>query len=116
MDGDAPKILLRDRDDMYGPSFVRVIKTAVRARNMNAVAERFVGSARRETLDHVIVLDDQHLGRLIRQYQEYLNGAMPHQGIEQRIPGKEVECIDLKMSMVVRPMLGGLHHDHRRAA
>jgi putative transposase len=93
MDGDAPRILLRDRDDKYGPSFdrvakgagTRVIKTAVRAPNMNAVAERFVGSARREMLDHVIVLDDEHLGRLVRQYQTYFNDARPHQGIGQRI-------------------------------
>ena len=73
MDGDAPKILLRDRDDKFGASFdrvakgvgIRVIKTAVRAPDMNAIAERFVGSAQREILDHVIVLDDQHLGRLV---------------------------------------------------
>jgi transposase InsO family protein len=66
MDGAAPKILLRDRDDKFGASFdhvakgvgIRVIKTGVRAPDMNAVAERFVGSARREILDHVIVLDD----------------------------------------------------------
>jgi transposase InsO family protein len=81
MDGDAPTILLRDRDDKYGPSFgrvakgagIRVIKTAVQAPNMNAVADRFVGSVRRELLDHVIVLDDQHLGRLVREYREYFN-------------------------------------------
>jgi transposase InsO family protein len=124
MDGETPKILLRDRDDKYGPSFdrvaegvgTRVIETAVRAPNMNAVAERFVGSARREMLDHVIVLDDQHLGRLVRQYQEYFNEARPHQGIGQRIPGKQVEAVDLKKPIVVKPVLGGLHHDYRRAA
>ena len=69
MDRDAPAVLLRDRDDKFGPAFDRaaqgvgakVIRTAVRALNMNAVAERFVGSARREVLDHVILVDDQHL-------------------------------------------------------
>ncbi len=124
MDGDAPKVLLRDRDDKFGPSFdrvakgarIRVIKTAVRAPNMNAFAERFVGSARRELLDHVIVLDDQHLGRLVRQYQDYFNEARPHQGIGQRIPGKPVQAADLKKPIVVKPVLGGLHHDYRRAA
>jgi putative transposase len=87
MDGQAPKILLRDRDDKFGASFdrvakgvgTRVIKTAVRAPNMNAVAERFVGSARREMLDHVIVLDDQHLGRIVDEYKQYFNEARPHQ-------------------------------------
>lgn len=78
MEGEAPQVLLRDLDDKYGHSFdrvaagvgARVIKTAVRAPNRNAFAERFVDSARRELLDHVLVLDEQHLGRLVRQYQD----------------------------------------------
>jgi hypothetical protein len=67
MDGDVPAVLLRDRDDKFGPMFDRVaqgvgakvIRIAVRAPNMNAVAERFAGSARREVLDHVLLVDDQ---------------------------------------------------------
>ena len=63
IDGDAPAVLLRDRDDKFGPAFDRaakgvgakVIRTAVRAPNMNAIAERFVGSVRREMLDHVLL-------------------------------------------------------------
>jgi putative transposase len=50
-----------------------VIQTAVRAPNVNAVAERFVGSARRELLDHVLVVDDQHLASVLRRYQRYFN-------------------------------------------
>src|SRR5215470_736665 len=73
MDGDAPAVLLRDRDDKFGPAFDRaaqgvgakVIRTAVRAPNMNSVAERFVGSARRELLDHVLLVDEQHLSSLL---------------------------------------------------
>jgi hypothetical protein len=83
---------------------------------MNAVAERFVGSARRESLDHVIVLDDQHLGWLVAQYKEYFNEARPHQGIGQRIPGKPAVTIDITNPIVATPVLGGLHHDYRRAA
>ena len=124
MDGEAPKILLRDRDDKFGASFdrvaagmgTRVIKTAVRAPDMNAVAERLVGSARREILDQVIVLDDRHLGRIIGEYKGYFNEARPHQGIGQRIPGKPPEVADVTKPIVVRPVLGGLHHDYRRAA
>ena len=48
-----------------------MIRTAVQAPNINAVAERFVGSARREVLDHVLLVDDQHLACLLRQYQSY---------------------------------------------
>ncbi len=124
MDGESPKILLRDRDDKFGASFdrvpegvgLRVIKSAVRAPDMNAVAERFVGSARRELLDHVIVLDDRHLGRLVVQYKEYFNEARPHQGIGQRIPGRPPAAIDITKPIVAKPVLGGLHHDYRRAA
>jgi transposase InsO family protein len=125
MDGEAPKIVLRDRDDKYGPSFdraargagIRVIKTAVRAPNMNATAERFVGSARREMLDHVIVVDDEHLGRLVGQYRKYFNEARPHQGIGQRIPGKPAAAVpDPRKPIVANSLLGGLHHDYRRAA
>jgi putative transposase len=74
-------VLLRDRDGKFGPAFdgaaqgvgAKVIRTAVRAPNMNAVAERFVGSARRELLDHVLLVDDQHLASVLRQYQRYFN-------------------------------------------
>jgi transposase InsO family protein len=79
MDRDAPAVLLRDRDDKFGPAFDRaargvgakVIRTAVRAPNMNSVAERFVGSARRELLDHVLLVDEQHLSSLLCQYARY---------------------------------------------
>jgi transposase InsO family protein len=59
----------------------RVLKTAVRAPNMNPVGERFVGSLRREALDHVLFLDDQHLENVARQYVCYFNTAGPHQGM-----------------------------------
>ena len=83
---------------------------------MNAVAEKFVGSTRREMLDHAIVLGDEHLDRLMRRYRDYFNEARPHQGIGQRIPGKKAEAVDLKKPIEVKPVLGGLHHDYRRAA
>jgi transposase InsO family protein len=120
----SAKILLRDRDGKFGASFdrvaegmgIRVIKTAVRAPDMDAVAERLVGSARREILDHVLVLDDQHLGRLVARYKEYFNEARPHQGIGQRIPGKQPTASDITKPIVAKPIRGGLHHDYRRAA
>jgi len=124
MDGEAPAVLLRDRDDKFGPAFDRaaegvgakVIRTAVRAPNMNAVSERFVGSVRRELLDHVLVLDEGHLGVLLRQYQLYFNESRPHQGIGQRVPTKPVLDIDLSKPIEVTSVLGGLHVDYRRAA
>jgi len=123
MEGLAPRFLIRDRDEKFGSTFdrvaegagTRVIKTAVRAPNMNSVGERFVGSLRREALDHVLLLDDQHLENVARQYVRYFNKARPHQGIGQRIPDGPVN--DNHCGKVIAiPVLGGLHHDHRRAA
>ncbi len=113
MDGDAPRFLLRDRDDKFGAGFDRVangagtkvIKIAVRAPNMNAVMERFVGSARREMLDHVLLLGDRHFDSLARQYKVYFNEARPHQGIEQRVPSG-IRHHDVSKSIVVTPVLG----------
>jgi hypothetical protein len=65
-----------------------------------------VGSVRRELLDHVLVLDNQHFGRLVGQYQ----------GIGQRVPGAPAAAVDVAKPVVARPVLGGLHHDYRRAA
>jgi putative transposase len=124
MDGDAPAVLLRGRDDKFGLAFDRaahgvgakVIRTAVRAPNMNAVAERFVGSVRRELLDHVLLIDDQHLADLLRRYQHYVNESRPHQGIEQRVPAGTLTVPDTSKPVAVTSVLGGLHVDYRRAA
>jgi hypothetical protein len=80
MTSDPPAILLRDRDDKFGTSFhdvvkgagARMIRIAVRAPNMNAIAERFVGSVRREMLDHVLLLGDERFASLLREYRNYL--------------------------------------------
>jgi transposase InsO family protein len=124
MDSAPPAILLRDRDDKFGTSFdrvaegagARVIKTAVRTPNMNAVAERLVGSLRRELLDHVIVLDDRHLGGLVGEYKVYFNEARPHQGISLRVPMGQGSQPDPAKAIEVKSVLGGLHWDYRRAA
>jgi putative transposase len=102
MDGDVPAVLLRDRDDKFGPAFDRaargagakVVRTAVRAPNMNAVAERFVGSVRRELLDHMLLVDDLHLASLLRQYQLSFNESRPHQALGQCMPARPVMAID----------------------
>jgi transposase InsO family protein len=82
---------------------------------MNPVGERFVGSLRREALDHVLLVSGDHLGEVASQYVRYFNHARPHQGIRQRIPdGPANDNRDGKI--IAFPVLGGLHHDYRRAA
>jgi hypothetical protein len=82
---------------------------------MNEIAERFVGSGRRELLDHVILLGDRHLDSLVREYKVSFNEARPHQGIGRRVPSG-IQHHDLSKPIVIRTVLGGLHADYRRAA
>ncbi len=124
--GTAPRFLIRDNDGKYGSAFARVasgsqiavLHTPVRAPRANATCERFLGSVRRECLDHVLVLGEAHLRCVICEYVAYFNTARPHQGIGQAIPGvpKPVSPARPATPVVAIPVLGGLHHDYRRAA
>ncbi len=122
----APRFLIRDRDSKYGEAFTRVavgtsievLKTPYRAPKANAICERFMGSVRRECLDHILVLGEQHLYRVIGEYVEYFNRARPHQGIGQQIPEGDVAVLkeQKKGKIIAFPILNGLHHDYRLAA
>jgi hypothetical protein len=82
------------------------------------ICERFLGSVRRECLDHVIILGEDHLRGVLEQYVSYLNTSRPHQGIRQSIPAGDHRGrpINATGKIVARPILGGLHHEYRRAA
>lgn len=95
---------------------IRVVRTAVEWPLMNATCERFVGSARRECLAHVIIPSETRLKALLERYAAYFKRARPHQGLQQRIP---VTCtIDDSASggrVVVLPVFGRLRHVHMMA-
>ncbi len=124
--GTAPRFLIRDNDRKYGSAFARVaagsgitvLRTPIRAPRANAACERFLGSVRRECLDHVLVLGEGQLRRVLREYVDYFNTARPHQGIKQAIPDAQKLAPPSRLSapIVALPVLGGLHHDYRRAA
>ena len=59
-----------------------MLATPYRAPRANAICERFLGSLRRECLDHVVILNERHLHKLVKKYESYFNCARPHQGIE----------------------------------
>lgn len=124
--GAAPRFLIRDRDHKYGVAFtcvakgtrIEILKTPYRAPKANAICERFLGSVRRECLDHLLILGERQLYRVIKEYVQFFNEARPHQGIEQRIPaGIQSEGERSSKGKIISfPVLGGLHHDYRRAA
>src|SRR5258708_35188965 len=67
-------------------SGIKVLKTPYHAKRPNAICERFLGSVRRECLDHLLILSDKRLHRVLHAYIEYFNRARPHQGIHQQVP------------------------------
>ncbi len=85
---------------------------------MNAICERFLGGLRRECLDHVLLLGERHLRRLLREYvDDYFNECRPHQGIDQTIPKSTAnDNVVAVGDVIARPILGGLHHDYQRVA
>jgi transposase InsO family protein len=123
--GTAPRFLIRDNDNRFGLDFdraatavdVRVLCTAARAPKMNSYCERFLGSARRDCLDHALILGERHLDRVLREYCfRYFNPARSHQGIGQFVPNGFASSATGQGEVVAVPLLGGLHHDYRRAA
>jgi transposase InsO family protein len=125
--GQTPKYLIRDHDRKFGPCFARVaatsgikvLKTPYHAPCANAICERFLGSVRRECLDHVLILHEKQLHRVLHAYVEYFNQARPHQGIRQQVPQGEETSVasDQHGDRIISvPVLGGLHHAYRRVA
>jgi len=92
-----------------------MLRTPYQAPKANAICERFLGSLRREFLDHILILGEGHLHRTLKEYVRYFNHPRPHQGIEQSVPCPS-EWLPHSGRVVSLPVLGGLHHDYRRQA
>ncbi|MEM7248532.1 MAG: integrase core domain-containing protein [Acidobacteriota bacterium] len=121
---EVPRYLLRDRDGVYGRAFskrvrglgIEEVKTAPRSPWQNPYVERFNGTLRRELLDHVIVLGERHLRRLIGEYLSYYHEARCHLSLDKDSPhGREVQTPE-RGEVVAFPMVGGLHHRYERRA
>src|SRR6266853_36186 len=124
------RFLIRDRGANFTASFdavfqavgTRILRSAVQAPRMNATCERLVGTLRRELLDRVLILGEQHLRAVLAEYQVHYNTARPHQGIAQRVPDSEhkahgIPATDLDSERIRRkPVLGGLINEYIRAA
>ncbi len=121
----APKYLLRDRDDIFqNPHFMERIKnmgieevrSAPQSPWQNPYTERVIGSIRRECLNHIIILNENHLCRILKDYFQYYNSCRTHQSLERNSPDpRKVEPPE-KGKIISIPQVGGLHHVYRRVA
>jgi putative transposase len=125
--GLQPSYLFRDNDAIYGDQVgrfllrtgIQEVRTAYRSPWQNPFIERYIGTLRRELLDHVIVLSEGHLRRLLKEFvEEYYHVARPHQGLEgdTPFPSNEPEPITEPSRLVSIPVVGGLHHRYLRMA
>jgi transposase InsO family protein len=118
----APRYLIRDRDSSYGA----IVRSRIRAMGIrdrptapqspwqNGHIERLIGSIRRECLDHVVVLGEAHLRRILRAYADYYNRVRTHLALEKDTPvSRPAQATG---SVVAIPLLGGLHHQYARMA
>jgi putative transposase len=120
----APRYLLRDRDSIYGAAFqqrvknlgIEEVKIAPRSPWQNPYCERVIGSIRRDALDHVIVLHEGHLRRVLRSYMDYYHHWRTHRSLEMDAP--EPRTVQPPELGPVRklPEVGGLHHHYERRA
>jgi hypothetical protein len=113
--------LIHDNDGKFTYSFDRVLSsegieilhTPYRAPRANAFAERWVRSVREECLDDILVLNENHLHSVLREYGEYYNHSRPHQGLDQHFPVSG-PVSNTAGPIRRRDILGGIIHDYYR--
>ena len=120
LSGDPQQYLIFDRDAIFSPTVVTVVKgMGIKPRRItyrspwqNGLAERWVGSCRRELLEHVVVFGQCHLVRLLRSYIGYHHEDRCHLGLAKDTPHKRTVTPrpSGKAKVVALPRVGGLHH------
>src|SRR3981081_653985 len=117
---EAPRYLIRDQDGIYGAAVTRRLRAmGIRDKPIapgspwqNAFAERLIGSIRRECVDHIVVLGEAHLRRVLNSYARYYNESRIHRSLSKDAPfPRAIERLGVITS---RPVLGGLHHQYCR--
>ena len=112
--------MIRDRDRIYGALVTRRLRamgirdkpTAPASPWQNGFAERLIGSIRRECLDHIVVLGEAHLRRILRSYARYYNDIRTHRSLDKDAPA--VRPVQQAGSIKTCPILGGLRHHYLR--
>jgi putative transposase len=119
---DRLRFLLRDRDSKFAAAFTavgaEVIRTPPQAPRANAIAERWVGTVRRECTDRMLIAGERHLRIVLDEYVHHYNDHRPHQGLHQQPPDPPPppRLRDLKARVERRPILGGLINEYAQAA
>ena len=120
----APRYLLRDRDGIYGHCFttriegmgIEQVRITARSPWQNCYVERAIGSIRRECLNHMIVLSEQHLRRILKSYFRYYHESRTHLSLSKDAPeSRAIQANELERIVQI-PQLGGLHHRYERRA
>ena len=117
---EAPRYLIRDRDGVYGETFIRRLEamgirdrpSSARSPWQNGHAERLIGSIRRDCLDHVVVFGERHLRHLLNSYQRYYNEVRTHLSLQKDAPIPR--AVRSAGRVIPVPLLGGLHHQYVR--
>jgi putative transposase len=111
------RFLIRDRDSKFTRSFdavfagadIQIIRAPIRAPRANAIAERFIGTLRRECLDHLLITGPRHLDVVLREYLQHFNAHRPHRSLDQRSPVSGAPpCSDATVRPLRRDRLSGL--------
>ena len=106
---DRFRFLIRDRDSKFTTAFdavfagadFRIIRSPIRAPRANAIAERFIGTLRRECLDHLLITGPRHLAAVLREYVEHYDAHRPHRSLRQQPPNR---LTPLPTTATVRPL------------
>jgi putative transposase len=124
--GSRFRFLIRDRDAKFTAAFdavftaadIRIIQTPVRAPRANAIAERFVGSTRRELLDRTLITNQRHAAAVLTEYAEHYNSHRPHRTLGQAAPLRPLPRPTTSATTGVqrRDRLGGLLHEYQQVA
>jgi putative transposase len=120
------KFMIRDRGPDYTAAFdavladagIRTVLCNVRTPRMNAIAERWTGGCRRELLDRTLIWNENHLRRILREYETHHNQHRPHRSLDSAAPLKPLpEPVHLKQHRVRRhPRVGGMLNEYRLVA
>jgi transposase InsO family protein len=120
---EAPRYLIRDRDLAFAAVSATAeamamteVRTAPRSPWQNGIIERFIGSVRRECLDHVIVFNARGLQRLLTHYVEYYQRSRTHLALDKDAPVSRAVSTSTAGKVIALPQVGGLHHRYERTA